>query len=164
VAGTKVDEWTANQNLGSADPVAQTRTSRTITGVSIPNGAQIKLEAVQNAQEWGRYDNIEIAPGTSTPVVPDPVKNQPTNFDLGQNHPNPFNPQTEIRFEIGIATEIDLSVYDLLGSKVVTLGRGLYPQGKYRVRFDASDFPAGIYYYQLKTPDQRLTRKCLYIK
>jgi hypothetical protein len=67
VAGVKVDEWVANQNLGSNDPVAQTRTSRTVSGVSIANGAQIKLEAVQNVQEWGRYDNIEITAAAPSP-------------------------------------------------------------------------------------------------
>jgi beta-glucanase (GH16 family) len=70
VGGTKVDEWVANQNLGSIDPVAQTRISRTITGLSIASGAQIKLEAVQDAQEWGRYDDIEIYEhGYQLPIV-----------------------------------------------------------------------------------------------
>jgi len=163
VDGTEVDEWLANQNLGSPDPVAATRTSKTITGVTITNGAQIKLEAVQNGQEWGRYDNIVIN-ASGTQVVPELTITQPKRFSLGKNYPNPFNPQTEIQFEIANATRIDLSVYNLLGNKVVILGKGFYQPGKYSVRFEASDFPAGIYYYQLKTPNQRLTRKCLFIK
>ncbi len=162
VDNTKVEEWIANQNLGSPDPVAATRTSRTITGVTIANGAPIKLEAVQNGQEWGRYDNIKITE-SCTPVVSELIINQPKRFSLGQNYPNPFNPHTKIQFEIANATEIDLSVYNLLGNKVFTLCHGFYQRGKYSVRFDASDFPAGIYYYQLKTPNQRLTRKCLLI-
>ncbi|NLG84991.1 MAG: hypothetical protein GX493_10390 [Firmicutes bacterium] len=60
VGGTVVDQWTANQNLGSADPVAATLTSRTVTGVAIANGAEIKIEATQNSEEWGRVDKIEF--------------------------------------------------------------------------------------------------------
>jgi beta-glucanase (GH16 family) len=88
----------------------------------------------------------------------------PDEFELNQNYPNPFNPQTEIQFEIGSPSQIDLSVYNLLGNKVITLAQGFYWQGKYNVRFNASDYASGIYFYQLKTPKQSLTKHCLYIK
>jgi Glycosyl hydrolase catalytic core len=68
-AGALLDEWIANQDLGSIDPVAQTRTDRIETGVSIANGAQIKLEAVQNAQEWGRFDVVQFIPVATVPTA-----------------------------------------------------------------------------------------------
>lgn len=60
VGGVKISSWVANQNLGSADPVTVTRTNKIISGITINKGDQIKLEAIQNSQEWGRYDLIEI--------------------------------------------------------------------------------------------------------
>ncbi len=89
VGGTMVDEWVANQNLGSADPVAQTRTSRIKTGVSISNGAQIKLEAVQNNQEWGRFDLVELTasggPGNQPPTVSITSPSEGATFTEGDN-------------------------------------------------------------------------------
>ncbi len=86
VAGVQVRTWVANQNLGSADPVAATRTSQTITDVTIKNGDQIKLEAIQDSQEWGRYDLVEIyTHGYQPPSV---IITSPANnafFNAGDN-------------------------------------------------------------------------------
>lgn len=163
VDGSKVDEWKANQNLGSADAVSQTRTSRLITNVAINAGSQIKLEAIQDGQEWGRYDNIEVTP-TPTSVEGESFNNIQHDILLLQNYPNPFNPSTVVYFEIGNPTQIELSVYNLLGNKLETLAKGFYQSGRYRVSFDASKYGAGIYFYQLKTPALCLTRKCVFIK
>jgi hypothetical protein len=94
----------------------------------------------------------------------DLVRQVPRGFLLMQNSPNPFNAATEICFEIENSTRIDLSVYDVLGKKVVTLAKGFYPAGSYRTVFNASGLSSGVYYYQLTTPQQQLRRKCLCIK
>jgi hypothetical protein len=91
----------------------------------------------------------------------DPI---PHKFFLHQNYPNPFNASTEIVFEIELATELDLSVFNLLGERVKTLTSGYYQPGRYRARFDASGLPSGVYYYQLKTPSQHEKRSCVYLK
>lgn len=61
------------------------------------------------------------------------------------------------------ATELDLSVFNLLGQKVKTLKAGYHPRGKYQLSFDTSDLPAGIFYYELRNPHENLKRKCLYL-
>ncbi|MDZ7288360.1 MAG: T9SS type A sorting domain-containing protein [candidate division KSB1 bacterium] len=88
----------------------------------------------------------------------------PNKFSLHQNYPNPFNASTEIVFEIDMAAQLDLSVFNLIGESVKTLAKGYYQPGEYRAIFDASGLPSGIYYYQLEIPSQSLKRKCLYIK
>ena len=85
-------------------------------------------------------------------------------FTLSQNYPNPFNSSTEIIFEIKDNTEIDLSIFNILGEKVQTLKKGYYKAGYYQALFDASELPAGIYIYKLQAPNYSLKRKCLYIK
>ncbi len=88
----------------------------------------------------------------------------PNKFLLHQNYPNPFNSSTEIVFEIETATELDLSVFNLLGKKLKTLRAGYYQPGKYRTIFDASELPSGVYYYQLKTSSRLLRQKCVFMK
>jgi hypothetical protein len=169
VNGVKIDEWIANQNLGSADPVAQTRTSRTIKGVFIPGGAQIKLEAVQDAQEWGRYDNIEIRPATPTPVEPDPAKDRPTMFQLHQNYPNPFNPSTAITYQLPASSSVQLKIYDTLGRVVRTLVKGVQSAGDYVIQWDGKNtrgesVSSGVYLYQLAVGSVVTTKKMLLSK
>jgi hypothetical protein len=91
----------------------------------------------------------------------DPI---PHKFFLHQNYPNPFNTSTEIIFEIEMATELDLSVFNVLGERVKTLTSGFYQPGRYQATFDASGLPSGVYYYQLKTPSQHEKRSCVYLK
>jgi hypothetical protein len=88
----------------------------------------------------------------------------PNRFFLSQNYPNPFNSRTEIVFEIDSGAPVDLSVYSVRGEKVLTLRNGFHAPGRYRAAWDASKLPSGVYYYQLKTPHQCISRKCLYIK
>jgi hypothetical protein len=101
---------------------------------------------------------------TPTAIEINSVTQFPNNFLLYQNYPNPFNSSTKIVFEIQAATVLDLSVYNLLGQKVKTLKTGNHPPGKYQITFDASELPAGIYYYELRNPYKNLKRKCLYLK
>ena len=53
----------------------------------------------------------------------------PDAFQLHQNYPNPFNPSTTIRFDLPVATEVHLAVYDLLGREVVRLVDGQLQAG-----------------------------------
>jgi hypothetical protein len=80
-------------------------------------------------------------------------------FELYQNYPNPFNPTTIIKYQIPNAeTQINsnfqysttLTVYDILGNEIVTLVNQQQSPGIYEIEFDASEYPSGVYYYQLK--------------
>ncbi len=70
---------------------------------------------------------------------------------LKANYPNPFNPTTEIRYQIAQATHVQLSVYNMLGQKIITLVNAKQKTGVYSVRFNASNLAAGIYFYRLST-------------
>jgi hypothetical protein len=101
-----------------------------------------------------------------TPVKSDigPAGRPPDRFSLGQNYPNPFNDSTEIPFVIEKRAQIDLAVYNVKGEKISSLRHGFYHPGRYRVVFNASRLPSGIYIYRLIAGDLRLERKCLCIK
>jgi photosystem II stability/assembly factor-like uncharacterized protein len=68
---------------------------------------------------------------------------------LYQNYPNPFNPKTTIQYSIPEISNVDLSIYNLLGKKVSTLFKGFKNAGWYTDNFFSSNFPSGVYYYRL---------------
>ncbi|MDD2332697.1 MAG: M6 family metalloprotease domain-containing protein [Candidatus Cloacimonetes bacterium] len=86
-----------------------------------------------------------------------------------KNYPNPFNPNTTIEFVLPQRSETELTIYNLRGQKVTTLGKGILEAGSHRLYWDGTDnagnpAPSGIYFYQLKTNSQRLVRKMLMAK
>ena len=87
----------------------------------------------------------------STSVGQDYYSVTPSSIKLERNYPNPFNPNTIINYVLPITNDIDLSIYNVLGQKLVTLDSGRKQPGSHSVEWDASGFASGIYYYQLRT-------------
>jgi hypothetical protein len=74
---------------------------------------------------------------------------EPQNFCLSQNRPNPFNPTTEIAFTLPEEREISLKVFDMLGREVTNLASGRWTAGNHRISFNATELPSGIYIYKM---------------
>ncbi len=77
------------------------------------------------------------------------VKIVPAEYTLSQNYPNPFNPSTKINYTIPQESFVNLSIYNMLGQKVMTLINDNEKAGKYDVTFDASKLASGVYLYRL---------------
>jgi hypothetical protein len=93
----------------------------------------------------------------------------PAGYALLQNNPNPFNPQTEIRYVLPEKATIRLSVYNLLGQKVATLADGFHDAGEFAVRWDGTDdrdgsLASGVYFYRLQAGEFSATRKMIYLR
>jgi hypothetical protein len=88
----------------------------------------------------------------------------PTGFTLKQNYPNPFNPTTNINFSVGKLSNVELTVYNVLGQKVAILVNQRMPAGAYRITWDAAKMASGLYFYTMKTEDLTITRKMMVIK
>ncbi len=71
------------------------------------------------------------------------------SFQLQQNHPNPFNPSTDIRYSIAEDGPVRLTVHDAWGRDVATLVDAPQTAGPHMVRFDAAELPSGVYFYRL---------------
>jgi hypothetical protein len=81
-------------------------------------------------------------------------ENIPQEYTLSQNYPNPFNPTTEIKFSVPQSGNVNLSVYNILGSLVKTLSDGELVAGEYRVKWNGTDrnnnpVASGIYLYRM---------------
>ena len=79
----------------------------------------------------------------------------PKEFALEQNFPNPFNPETEIRFQLPESSSVVLKIYNILGQEIRTLADRQYKAGFYSVLWDGKDYrgnmvSSGIYLYQLQ--------------
>jgi hypothetical protein len=88
----------------------------------------------------------------------------PTQFGLSQNFPNPFNPGTSFEFRVWSLEFVSLKVFDLLGREVAILVNEVRSPGVYTVRWDASAFPSGVYFYQLRAGIMVETKKMLLAK
>jgi hypothetical protein len=91
-------------------------------------------------------------------------ENIPSEFALKQNYPNPFNPSTVINYELPTTNFVELSIYNLLGQKVATLVSQEQRTGYHKVKWDASGFASGVYYYQLKAGEFQDVKKMILIR
>lgn len=110
-----------------------------------PKVADISFEAATNVEE--KYQLVE--------------------FGLEQNFPNPFNPNTVIRYSISpadVGQFVSLKVYDILGNEVATLVSDFSPAGYYETSFDGSGLPSGIYIYILRTKNYFEIKKMTLLK
>jgi hypothetical protein len=96
--------------------------------------------------------------------IGDRASSQPGAFRLEQNYPNPFNPKTFINYQLPITNKVDLSIYNLLGQKVVTLVSKKQKAGPHQVEWDASRFASGVYFYILRAGDYRDVKKMVLLK
>jgi hypothetical protein len=106
-------------------------------------------------------DDLSLS-GTATAVAQQP--GAPRTFALDQNFPNPFNPTTQISYELAAAGPVRLTVYDVLGRKVASLVDGEEQAGSHQVRFDGTGLASGVYIYRLQTPSALLQKKMMLVK
>ena len=88
----------------------------------------------------------------------------PTGFALAQNFPNPFNPTTTVSFELPQASQVTVSVYDVMGKLMRVLTSGQMAGGQHEVIFDASGLSSGTYLIRMDTPVGFITRKAVLLK
>ena len=91
-----------------------------------------------------------VMSGPIDKVMNDQASNSPLEFSLAQNFPNPFNSTTVITYQLQVTSFVTLKVFDVLGRQVTTLVSEERHPGSYRVDWDGSGSPSGLYFYQLK--------------
>ena len=101
------------------------------------------------------HTNIEIA--------------MPNRFELKGNYPNPFNPSTSIAYSIDLNSNVNVTVYSLLGEEIATLLAGDITPGTHEVRWNGVDnageaVASGVYIYRVEANNQALTGKMMLLK
>ncbi|RJP67054.1 MAG: T9SS C-terminal target domain-containing protein [Ignavibacteriales bacterium] len=103
-----------------------------------------------------------------------PDYSKPSEFQLFQNFPNPFNPRTTIQFGIPTEGKVTIKIFDIMGREVATLVNEHKAPGEYKVEFSAeggsasggnsSKLASGIYFYRLQAGDFISSRKLILLK
>ena len=93
----------------------------------------------------------------------------PKDFKLHDNYPNPFNPVTQIRFDLPNTSNVDLVIYNMLGQKIKSFNMQNVPAGYHGITWNATnDFgvavSAGVYLYQIQTQEFIKTKKMILLK
>lgn len=88
----------------------------------------------------------------------------PTNFNLSQNYPNPFNPTTKIEFDLPEASDVKLTIFDVMGKEIESIFKGYLQRGRYIITYDAAMLSSGVYFYTLQTPKFAETKKFVLLK
>jgi len=99
-----------------------------------------------------------------SPIIVEEGRGIPKEYCLNQNHPNPFNPNTTIRYQLPRASQVELTIYNVTGQKVKTLVNEFEIPGYYSVIWNASDVTSGLYLYRIKAGEYISVKKCLVIK
>ena len=112
-------------------------------------------------------DNWNWAPSKRIIVrLPTGINNISTTseFKLNQNYPNPFNPTTNIEIDLQKTMMIKVKVLDDLGKEVAVLSDGKMEEGQHIIKWNASDFASGIYYYEVEGDNFNVTKKMMLLK
>lgn len=112
-------------------------------------------EVVNRTLEWW---GVPLAAEEITPVA------VPTSIRLLGNYPNPFNPASDIRFELSTAALVTLNVYDVQGRLVNELVNEVMQPGAHSVRFDGSALASGVYFARLSSDHFAQTAKMVLLK
>ncbi len=105
----------------------------------------------------------------STVNVAEGAGELPREYRLYPNHPNPFNPETKITYDLPARAEVSLTIYDLLGQPVKELARGVQSAGKHVAVWNGKNEAAqpvrsGVYIYRLQTGEHTMRRRLLLLQ
>jgi len=142
-----------------------------------PNGAFSNLwSIVVNGQPVGQGDSVRVqvslgqvsqvdfrAPGIFSGVETSD-HSVPLRFELQQNHPNPFNSSTTIRYALAARSYVTLTIFNPLGQVVRELVNGEVDAGYHSVQFETSGLGSGVYLYRLTAGEFVATKKSVLLK
>jgi len=88
----------------------------------------------------------------------------PSTYILAQNFPNPFNPNTKIKYGLPKTTNLKIEIYNLLGQRISKLVDSQKKAGYHEVKFDATHFSSGVYIFILQSREIKIVKKMVLIK
>jgi hypothetical protein len=107
---------------------------------------------------------VRTAPDSTLAVANQPMRNIPGTYALRECYPNPFNSATRISFDLPVAGDVCLQVFDMTGRSVTTLTSGVHSAGQHTILFDAHDLASGTYFYRLRAGNFQQTQKMILLR
>ncbi len=155
------DNWEEMASMPS--PVSFMGVATLNDSIYVVGGGAVNL----NRTDGLNVNRVYLPPGIATAI--DPVTGLPTQFELAQNFPNPFNPATTIQYSLPQSTSIELAIYNNRGQAIRTLFSGSQPSGVHFLVWDGKnnrgqDVASGIYIYRLKSGRFLESKKMILIR
>lgn len=137
-----------------------------LSNESVKGGTK-RFDSLQNPVAANRPD-LRVIYSTASPVTAENISSL-RSYTLGQNYPNPFNPSTTIHFELPVAEEVALVIYNTRGQSVRQLAKGKFARSAHQAVWDGRDdagvhVPSGIYIFRLETANFTATRKLALVR
>jgi hypothetical protein len=149
-----------------AENFSQSSVTSTIDGLPVGSLSwdNTKIAAFNSATDYAAVNAAYMAANPGVSLAVNPSVNVPNTFKLSQNYPNPFNPTTTINFNLAKASDVKLTVYNMLGQKVMTLVDSHMNAGQQHFVFDASKLTSGVYFYRLDAGSFSSVKKMMLLK
>jgi hypothetical protein len=96
--------------------------------------------------------------------IEDDISQLPTQIEILKNYPNPFNAATTIEYSLSCDSDINLSIYNVLGRKIHTLFLGRQQAGNHSIKWDAADYSSGIYFCKLTASNRSFAKRMVLLK
>jgi len=164
--------WTALENTTASDTAWQQKTYALSTYFAVPGLVRLRFiaeDAGDGSLVEAQVDDFVLV---GEFLDPTPVEDGPELqlvFELGQNHPNPFNPSTQVKFSLDRAGAASLRVYDARGHLVRSLVNEHLAAGPHSITWNGADdggrpVASGVYFYRLEANGRTAERRMLLIK
>jgi hypothetical protein len=127
------------------------------------NARYVRLNGIQRGTQFGiSFFELDVYESSTTSVESN--SEVPCSFSLEQNFPNPFNPSTEIGYQLNTTAEVQLIVYNLIGKEIAILVNQVQRAGHHTVTFNANNLASGMYYAKLQADGKSQIRKMMLTK
>jgi hypothetical protein len=162
----EIDEGTAIFKCTNDPPVGL---SRFVDYEGLPTDTYLWLVGQGGRMLRGEISLSDTLPVRATTGIEEREQESPEDFNLHQNYPNPFNPTTRIGYEVPSDSFVDLSVYNVVGKKVVTLVSRNQSAGHHEITWDGMDelglqVPSGVYLCCLRSGSNWLSKKMVLVR
>ncbi|HOD53163.1 MAG TPA: S8 family serine peptidase, partial [Candidatus Cloacimonadota bacterium] len=174
VNGELISEKTINLNM-------ENRLTPTISAIDEPNNLDILIPSFKkmnyldtripfNSSDWPVYrgNNQRTANVSNFPLTYDDNSAQPVQYLNLRNYPNPFNPMTDIMFNLEKETDCEINIFNVKGQLVENLFSGKLKKGTHSIKWDAEKnrkaLSSGIYFCQFKSSNASQIKKLLLLK
>jgi len=117
---------------------------------------------IENIRKVDDYMMVDVLYTGGVSDVND--SNEKLTYNLEANYPNPFNPETTIKYSIAEESHVEIKITNLLGQTEAVLYNDIQTAGNHSIVFNGSDLSSGIYLYSIKSNDFKQTRKMLLLK
>lgn len=152
-----VYEWNQGDYLANGPVATSTSNSVLISGESEERDFVVVGEDIHN--NLGMASEIIVV--TSNEEI---NSNLPESFKINSVYPNPFNPAAQVSFDVPRTSEISITVYNVIGSKVATLAERTFAAGTHTLQFNGAGLASGMYLIRARMENQILTKQVTLIK